>query len=173
MAALKWPNLSLEGIKRLDQPLLRSMVCGQIRTGPQFTLVMKASFIYFGLMGNIMFPVKLGPEACEEVSERWRRKCHGLGGVFCSRSWSSNTATWQSECKCLSEPSSTTYDSSPALLAQSANHFHAGQGPLSRSKMGKAVPWSWKHWNNEIAIPESWSKPKRKLLDNSWWQSYG
>ncbi len=67
-----------------------------------FTLVMRASLIYLGQMGYIIFSVK-------EVSERWKRKCH-LWGMF------SHTATWQSECKCLSEPPAATCSSFPASI---------------------------------------------------------
>ncbi len=66
------------------------MLCGERRTGPKFTLVMRASAIYLGPMGNIMFVVKLGktePQVGKEVSEMWRRTCPGLGDVFCRRSW--------------------------------------------------------------------------------------
>lgn len=31
---------------------------------------------------------RLNPDLCLAVSEEWRR-CHGLGHVFCSRSWTS------------------------------------------------------------------------------------
>lgn len=59
------------------------------RTGPKFTSVMKASLIQLGPMGNIMFGDSLRrktkPKVFKEISERWRKACHGLGHVFCIR----------------------------------------------------------------------------------------
>ncbi len=70
---------------------------------------MRASLIYLGQMGNILFAVKLTKAYVrKKVCERWRRKCHGLGDVFCSRIWASYTAAWQNECKCSSEAPSAT-----------------------------------------------------------------
>ncbi len=76
------------------------MLCGQRRTGPKFTSVMKASLIYLGPIGNISSVSNWGktePKVCKEVSERWRRKCH-VWGMFSAAGFG------QRECKCLSEP---------------------------------------------------------------------
>ena len=69
---------------------------------------------------------RLNPK-CVKKSVKVEEKCHGLGNVFGSRSWSSHTVTWQSECKCVSEPSSTTRGSFLAFITQSASKFRAGQ----------------------------------------------
>lgn len=137
---------------------------------------MKASLIYLGPIGNIMFNIKLWKDWTESVQRsQWKveGKASWFGDVFCSRSWASYTATWQSECKCLLEPSSTTCAFFPTFITQSATNFHTRQCPLSHSKTGKAVSWSWKHCNNEMTSPESWSKPNRKPLENPLQQSYG
>lgn len=107
---------------------------------------------------------KTEPWVCKEVSERWRRKSHGLGDVFCSRSWASYTDTWESECKCLSEPPSATCSSFPASISQSACNFHAG---LYSSHTAKQVKQFLEAENIEIiemARPEFWSKPDWKPL---------
>ncbi len=87
-----------------------------------------------------MFVVRLGKDLTrvrQEVSERFRRKCRGLRDVFCSRSWVSYIATWQSECKCLSEPPAATCRSFPVFITQSASNFHAGQCPCHTAKRVK------------------------------------
>ncbi len=124
---------SAERIKRLSSPLLRSMLCGQRRTGPKFTLVMTASLIYLGLIGNILFGVRL--------RNNWNPKCvkksvNGGGGSVMVWRMFSAAATWQSECKCLSEPPSATCGSFPASISQSACNFHAGQYSCHTAKMG-------------------------------------
>lgn len=47
------------------------MLCEQ-KTGPKFPLVMKASFVYLDLMGNMLF-VKLGEDKTQSVcrSQVW------------------------------------------------------------------------------------------------------
>ncbi len=55
------------------------MLCGQRRTGPKFTSVMKqVLFIWIRLetLCAVSNWVKSEPKVCKEVSERWRRKCH-------------------------------------------------------------------------------------------------
>lgn len=55
----------------------------------------------------------------------------------CNKSWASYTATWKSECKCLSEPQAVTCGSFPAFIAQSANNFLSGQCPHHTAKRVK------------------------------------
>lgn len=134
---------------------------------------MKASFNLFGADGK----------HCHQTGEQLNLKCakksvKGRGGsvmVWGVFSAAGVGPILQLPDRVNAEPSSTTCGSFPAFT-QSASNFHAQQCPLSHSKMGKAVPWSWKcwkHWNNEMASPESWSKSNRKPLENHWWQSYG
>lgn len=56
----------------------------------------------------------------------------------------------------------------PGFITQSASNFHAEQCLLSHTKMGKAVSWKWKDWNNGMTSSEFWFKLEIKLwLRNS------
>lgn len=109
-------------------------------------------------MGNIMFG--LNPKCVKRSVKGGGGSVMVWGNVFFSRHWA-YTATWQGECKYLSEPPLSTCGSFTASISQSVRNFHARKSPLSHCKMGKAVPWSWEHWHNEMASPESWSKPEQ------------
>ncbi len=106
----------------------------------------------FGSDGNIMFIVKLGKDwtlRCVKQSVKGGGGSVMVWGMFCAAGVGPlYNDTRQSECRCLSEPPAATCSSFPAFISQSASTFNAGQCPLSHSKTCKAVPWSWKHWNN-------------------------
>ena len=117
-------------------------------------------------MGNIMFGIKLGKDWTQSAQRsQWKmeEEVAWFWGCFCSRSWAYYTATWQNLRTCLSEPPSATCGSFTASISQSARNFYARQCPLSHCKTGKAVPWKWEHWNNEMASPESDLNPIENL----------
>ena len=58
-----------------------SMLCGQKRTGPKFTLVMEASLMYLGQMGIIMVGIKLGKD-CVKKSMRGGESVIVDWGIF-------------------------------------------------------------------------------------------
>ncbi len=102
------------------------MLCGQRRTGPKFTSVMRASLIYWVWWEHF---VQL------QTEEKLKPKCvkksvKGEGGRFggCSLQREFGLLySYMAECKCWSEPPLATCGSFPAYIAQSACNFHAGQ----------------------------------------------
>ncbi len=61
----------------------------------------------------------------------------------------------------------------PCVHRPISEQFSCKSMSPSHRKKGKAVTWSWKHWNNEMASPEFLSKLDWESLENLWWQSYG
>ncbi len=111
---------------------------------------------------------KTEPKVLKEISERWRRKCHGLEDVFCCRCWASYTDTWQSACKCLSEPPSATCSSFPASISQSASNIYAGQWPCHTAKRVKML----KSQLLETQLLESRQGPGLQSTSLQFWNLY-
>lgn len=137
---LQWPSLSsAERFKKLGSPLLSSMLCEERRTGPQFTLVMKASSILFGSDGKHFV-------LCQ--TEEWlkpncvKKPVKGRGGsvmvreMFSGiRSWASFTATWM---QMLIRTSLSNMQYLPCMLLPISLQFHARQCSLTHCKT-----WTW------------------------------
>ncbi len=124
-----------------------------------------------GLMGNILFGFKLRKYWSSSVQRsQWKVKeeVSWFGECFLQEAFSL-LYSYMAECKCWSEPPLATCSSFPAYIAQSACNSHCRTILPSHSKMGKAVPWSWKHWSNEMAWLESSSKPDWKSLVTKLW----
>ncbi len=120
-------------------------------------------------MGNIMFIVNLGKDWTQSVPRsQWKveEEVSWFGGCFLQQElgilYISYMAEW------MQTFIRTSLDSMRFPPCSSPNQpaiFMQDNVP-SDCKTGKAVPRSWKHWNNEKASPESWSKPDWKSLEN-------
>ncbi len=85
----------------------------------------ESKFNLFGSNGNILTEAQVR----KEISERWSSLQQELDLLYRHN----YTDTWQSECKCLSEPPSAIFNTFPAI-SQSAYNFHARQCPCHTAK---------------------------------------
>lgn len=122
-------------------------------------------------MGNLMFFVKLEKdwEVCKYISEKVEGKVSWFGDVFCSRSWSFYTATWQNDKMFIR----TFLDNMQFLSC--VHHPISQQFSCTTIPPYHIVKWVkqlLEAENIEIMLWSPWSKPNRKPLQNSWEQSY-
>ncbi len=110
---------------------LRNMLCGQRRSGAKFTSVMKARLIYLGLMGNIMFVVKLRKDWTqsawkveEEVS--WFGDVFGVG-PFIQLHGRVNGNVYQNLLQQHAVPSLQASPNQPAIFMQDSAPRHTAK----------------------------------------------
>ncbi len=151
------------------------MLCGQRRIGPMFTLIMKASLIW--VRWETLFSVsnwrKTEPRVRKEVSERWMRKCHGLGDVLCSRSWASYTPHGRvnaNVCQNLLRqhvvPSLCSLPNQPAIFMQDNSPCHTAKWVKQFLEAKNTEIMKWPAQSPDL-------NPIQKSLENPWQQSYG
>ncbi len=118
---------------------LRNMLCGQRRSGAKFTSVMKASLIYLGLMGNIMFVVKLRKDWTQsawkvEGEVSWLGGClqfqflqQELGLLYSYMAYRVNANVYQNLLQQHAVPSLQASPNQPAIFMQDSAPRHTAK----------------------------------------------